>query len=67
VRPDRVVEVAEAVDLDGEGIAVADVGTVEVFVLQGAEEPFDDAVGLGERTRVRTWRSSGSSPRNTSA
>ena len=47
VRPDRVVEVAEAVDLDGEGVAVADVGTVEVFVLQGAEEPFDDAVGLG--------------------
>ena len=34
-------------DLDGEGVAVADVGTVEVFVLQGAEEPFDDAVGLG--------------------
>jgi hypothetical protein len=47
VRPDRVVEVAEAVDFDGEGVAVADVGTVEVFVLQGAEEPFDDAVGLG--------------------
>jgi hypothetical protein len=47
VRPDRVVEVAEAVDLDGEGVAVADVGTVVVFVLQGAEEPFDDAVGLG--------------------
>jgi hypothetical protein len=46
VRPDRVVEVAEAVDLDGEGVAVADVGTVEVFVLQGAEEPFDDAVEL---------------------
>jgi hypothetical protein len=40
------VGVAELVDLDGEGIAVADDRAVEVFVLQGAEEPFDYAVGL---------------------
>lgn len=43
---DRVVDVAEPVDLDGESVAVGDVGAVEVFVLEGAEEPFDDAVRL---------------------
>jgi hypothetical protein len=38
--------VAEQVDIDGEGVAVADGGAVEMFVLQRAEEPLDYAVGL---------------------
>jgi hypothetical protein len=43
VRPDRVVEVAEAVDLDGEGVAVADVGTVSVPAPgPGRTRPVDD-------------------------
>ena len=46
VGSDGVVELAEAIDLDGEHVAVADGGAVEVFIFQGAEEPFDDAVGL---------------------
>jgi hypothetical protein len=29
-----------------EGVTVADVSAVEVFVFEGAEESFDDAVGL---------------------
>ena len=46
VGAEGVVGVAELVDLDGEGVAVADDRAVEVLVLQGAEEPFDHAVGL---------------------
>lgn len=42
-----VVVVDEDVELDGQGVAVADVGAVEMFVLGGAEESLDDAVGLG--------------------
>ena len=34
-----VLGVAEQVDFDGEGVAVADGGAVEMFVLQRAEEP----------------------------
>jgi hypothetical protein len=41
-----VVGVAEQVDFDGEGVAVAEGGAVEMFVLQRAEEPLDDAVAL---------------------
>ena len=37
---------AEQADFDGEGVAVADGGAVEMFVLQRAEEPLDYAVGL---------------------
>lgn len=48
-----VVGVAEQVDFDGEGVAVADGGAVEMFVLQRAEEPLDYAVGL-LLARVRT-------------
>jgi hypothetical protein len=36
-----VVGAAEQVDFDGEGVAVADGGAVEMFVLQRAEEPLD--------------------------
>jgi len=39
-----VVGVAEQFDFDGEGVAVADGGAVEMFVLQRAEEPLDYAV-----------------------
>ena len=49
-----MVGVAEQVDFDGEGVAVADGGAVEMFVLQRAEEPLDYAVGLWLLTRVRT-------------
>jgi hypothetical protein len=41
-----VVDLAEPVDFDGEGVAVVDGSAVEVLVLEGAEEPLDDAVGL---------------------
>lgn len=53
VWPDRVVDVAEPVDLDGESVAVGDVGAVEVFVLEGAEEPFDDAVRLRDASATQ--------------
>ena len=46
VGPDGVVDPAEPVDFDGEGVAVLDGSAVEVLVLKGAEEPLDDAVGL---------------------
>jgi hypothetical protein len=46
VGADGVVDDAEAVDFHVEGVAVADVAAVEVFVFEGAEEAFDDAVGL---------------------
>ena len=36
----------EAADLDRQRIAVADDRRIQVLVLQGAKEPFDDAVGL---------------------
>lgn len=49
-----IVGVAEQVDFDGEGVAVADGGAIEMFVLQRAEEPLDYAVGLWARSRVRT-------------
>ncbi|MDQ0946626.1 hypothetical protein QFZ24_000549 [Streptomyces phaeochromogenes] len=45
VGAEGVVGVAELVDLDGEGIAVAGDRAEEVFVLQDAQEPFDFAVG----------------------
>jgi hypothetical protein len=57
---DGVVDLAEPVDFDGEGVAVVDGSAVEVLVLEGAEEPLDDAVGSwsadkrGLLTRVRT-------------
>lgn len=46
VGSDGVVDLAEPVDFDGEGVAVLDGSAVEVLVLKGAEEPLDDAVGL---------------------
>jgi hypothetical protein len=46
VGSDGVVDLAEPVDFDGEGVAVVDGSAVEVLVLEGAEEPLDDAVGL---------------------
>jgi hypothetical protein len=46
VGSDGVVDLAEAVDFDGEGVAVVDGSAVEVLVLEGAEGPLDDAVGL---------------------
>jgi hypothetical protein len=46
VGSDGVVDLAEPVDFDGEGVAVLDGSAVEVLVLEGTEEPFDDAVGL---------------------
>jgi hypothetical protein len=36
----------EPVDFDGAGVAVVDGSAVEVLVLEGAEEPLDDAVDL---------------------
>jgi hypothetical protein len=59
----------EAVDLDRQRVAVAVAvdRPIQVLVLQGAEESFDDAVVCGLLTRVRTCRSSGSSPVNASA
>jgi hypothetical protein len=48
--------VAEQVDFDGEGVAVADGGAVEMFVLQRAEEPLDYAVGLwAPHQAFRRW------------
>jgi hypothetical protein len=41
-----VVDVAEQVDFDREGVAVADGGAVEMFVLQRAEEPRHHLVWL---------------------
>jgi hypothetical protein len=41
-----VIGMPEAVDLDGQRVAVADHRPIQVLVLQDAEEPFDDAVGL---------------------
>lgn len=46
VGSDGVVDDAESVDFHVEGVAVADVAAEEVLVFEGAEEPFDDAVGL---------------------
>jgi hypothetical protein len=46
VGSDGVVDLAEPIDFDGEGVAVLDGSAVEVLVLKGAEEPLDDAVGL---------------------
>jgi hypothetical protein len=46
VGSDGVVDLAEPVDFDGEGVAALDGSAVEVLVLKGAEEPLDDAVGL---------------------
>ena len=46
VGSDGVVDLAEPVDFDGEGVAVVDGSEVEVLALEGAEEPLDDAVGL---------------------
>jgi hypothetical protein len=46
VGSDGVVDLGEPVDFDGEGVAVVDGSAVEVLVLEGAEEPLDDAVGL---------------------
>jgi hypothetical protein len=46
VRSRSVVGVAGAVDLDGEGVAVADDRAVEVLVFPGVEEPLDHAIGL---------------------
>jgi hypothetical protein len=45
VGADGVVDLAEAVDFYGQGVAV-DAATEQVLVLQRAEEPFDDAAGL---------------------
>ena len=67
VRSQRVVGVAEAADLDGQGVAVADHSPIQALVLQRAEEPLDHAVGLWAPHPVRTWRNSGSSPVNASA
>jgi hypothetical protein len=36
----------EPVDFDGTGVAVVDGSAVDVLVLEGAEEPLDDAVDL---------------------
>jgi hypothetical protein len=47
VGSDGVVDHAESVGFHVEGVAVADVAAVEVFVFEGAEEAFDDTVGLG--------------------
>ena len=47
VRSDRVVDDAESEDLHVQGVAVGDHATELVLVLQGAEPPFDEAVGLG--------------------
>ena len=44
--PDAVVDVAEAGGLHRERAAVVDRGAVEVLAFEGAEEAFDDAVGL---------------------
>jgi hypothetical protein len=46
VGADGVVDLAEAVDFYGQGVAVVDAATEQVLVLQRAEEPFDDAAGL---------------------
>jgi hypothetical protein len=43
VGSDGVVDLAEPVDFDGEGVAVVDGSAVEVLVPKGAEEPLDDA------------------------
>jgi hypothetical protein len=46
VGPQGVVGAAEQAEFDSEGVAIADDRAVEVLVIQGAEEPFDHAVGL---------------------
>jgi hypothetical protein len=46
VGPQGVVGAAEQAEFDSEGVAIADDRAVEVLVFQGAEEPFDHAVGL---------------------
>jgi hypothetical protein len=46
VGSDGVVDVAEPVDLDGQGVAVVDRSAEQVLVLQRAEEPLDNPVGL---------------------
>jgi hypothetical protein len=43
---DGVVDLAEPIDFDGQGVAVADRATEQMLVLQGAEEPLDHPVGL---------------------
>ena len=47
VGSDGVVDDAEGVDFHVEGVAVADVAAVEVFVFEGADEALDDTAGLG--------------------
>src|SRR6266540_5451305 len=46
VGSDGVIDLAEAADFDGEGAGVVDRAAEQMLVFQGAEEPFDDAVGL---------------------
>nr|WP_239154049.1 hypothetical protein [Amycolatopsis sp. FDAARGOS 1241] len=45
---------AEWAEFDGEGVAIADERAVEMLVFEGAEEPFDHAVGLRLRILART-------------
>jgi hypothetical protein len=52
VGSDGVVDLAEPVDFDGEGVAVVDGSAVEVLILEGAEEPLDDAVGPSRQLLV---------------
>ena len=58
VGSDGVVDSAEPVDFDGEGVAVVDGSAVEVLVLEVPKNRSMTPLVCGLLTRVRTWRSS---------